>query len=189
MIKVAAGTRTVPPAVLGMVLFIASEIMFFGGLFAAYFSLRASQELWPPPGSPPPGLLLPGLLTAALVASSFTQHRAVSAAEVPTARRWLASTIALGAVFLGGQALEWRQLSVSGLTMGTNSYGTSFFTLTGAHGLHVAGGLLMLAATWLRLGSDSFDRSRRGTLEAITYYWHFVDAVWLVVFTALYVAV
>lgn len=187
--SVAAGTHKVPPLVLGMILFIASEIMFFGGLFAAYFSLRASQGVWPPAGSAVPGLLLPGVFTTALVASSFTQHRAVSAPDPAGARRWLAVTIALGAVFLGGQALEWRQLSAEGLTMASNSFGTSFFTLTGAHGLHVIGGLVMLAATWLRLGSNVFDRGRRGALEAITYYWHFVDAVWLVVFTALYVSV
>jgi cytochrome c oxidase subunit 3 len=171
-----------------MILFIASEVMFFGGLFAAYLSLRASAETWPPAGSPTPGILIPSLLTAVLVTSSVTQHRAAAAPDAPTARKWLGLTIALGALFIGGQGLEWAQLGNDGLTMGSSSFGTSFFTLTGAHGLHVVGGLGMLAATWVRIGSGPLGPRPRATLEGVTYYWHFVDLVWIVVFTTLYVA-
>ena len=186
-----ARTAKMPPAVVGMILFIASEVMFFGGLFTAYFSLRASEDVWPPPGSPIPGLLLAGIATAVLVASSITQHRAVAADEVPRARKWVAVTIALGVAFLGGQAWEWHQLSGEGLSIASSSFGTSFFTLTGAHGLHVIGGLVMLAGAWLRLGrkGPDPDPAGRGLLHAVTYYWHFVDVVWLVVFTALYLVV
>ena len=183
-----ASTHKSPPAVVGMILFITSEVMFFGGLFTAYFSLRAAEEIWPPDGSPVPGLLLPGLFTSILVASSVTQHRATATVDPAAARRWLALTIAMGAVFLGGQAWEWNQLSGEGLSIASSSFGTSFFTLTGAHGLHVIGGLVMLAGAWVRLGrtGPAPDPASRGLLHAVTYYWHFVDVVWLVVFTALY---
>ena len=184
-----APTYKAPPAVVGMILFITSEVMFFGGLFTAYFSLRAGEEVWPPDGSVVPGLLLPGLFTAVLVASSVTQHRAAAALDTSVARRWLAITIAFGAVFLGGQAWEWNQLSRDGLSIASSSFGTSFFTLTGAHGLHVIGGLVMLAGAWLRLGRGGAGPDRRGLLHAVTYYWHFVDAVWLIVFTALYLPI
>ena len=182
-------TPKVPPALLGMVLFIASEIMFFGGLGAAYFSLRTSEDVWPPAGAPVPGLAPAAVFTAVLVASSFTQHRAAHLAADPSvARRWILLTLGLGVVFLGGQAFEWSRLSQEGLSVGSSSYGTTFFTLTGAHGLHVIGGLIMLATTWLRLGRPGSEATHGG-LEAVTYYWHFVDAVWLVVFAALYVTV
>ena len=184
-----AGVGKVAPAALGMVLFIASEIMFFGGLFAAYFSLRAAQAQWPPEGSPRPGVTLASVATGLLVASSFTQHRASDATDSGTARKWMALTIALGTVFIGAQAWEWAQLRAEGLAIDSNAFGTTFFTLTGAHGIHVLGGLGMLAATWARLGAGGLGGNRRDTLQAVTYYWHFVDVVWLVVFTALYVAV
>jgi cytochrome c oxidase subunit 3 len=182
----ATETERVQPTVIGMTLFIASEIMFFGGLFAAYFSLRASEAQWPPEGAPAPALGTAAVFTGALIASSFTLHRA--AHDPGRARRWVGITLALGAIFLAGQAWEWSKLMDDGLSISSNSYGTTFFTLTGAHGLHVIGGLGMLAITLTRLGSPGAEATRGG-LEAVTYYWHFVDAVWLVVFTALYVAV
>lgn len=181
----APSTRTVPAPVMGMVLFITSEVMFFGGLFAAYFSLRADQAQWPPHGTPTPGLLLPLVFTGCLVASSFTQHRAAGTVGADGARRWLGVTIGLGTIFILGQAFEWRALMSEGLGISTNAYGTTFFTLTGAHGVHVLGGLGMLVATRSRLRSIP---DRRGMLEAATYYWHFVDLVWLVLFTALYLS-
>ena len=176
----------VPPAVIGMILFIASEIMFFGGLFAAYFSLRSSHSVWPPEGSPVPSVGPAAAATLCLVASSVTQHLAASAGargERDRARTWLAVTLGLGFVFLAAQAWEWWQLSSEGLGIASSAFGTTFFTLTGAHGLHVIGGLGLLATVRLRLGRDG-----DGPLEAATYYWHFVDVVWLVVFSALYLA-
>ena len=183
--------RKVAPATLGMILFIVSEVMFFGGLFAAYFSLRASQPTWPPAGTEAPGLILPLIATFALLSSSVTQHRSAAAGkegDAEVARRWLAITIALGAAFLVGQGWEWSRLGAEGVTLGSDAFGTTFFTLTGAHGLHVIGGLGMLATTWSRLGSGLHGR-RGATLEAVTYYWHFVDAVWIVVLSALYLSV
>jgi cytochrome c oxidase subunit III len=176
----------VPPALLGMVLFIVSEVMLFGGLFGAHFSTRARAVSWPPEGTPELGLAVPALCTILLLTSSVTQHYAVRAAPGGNARRWMTATVALGAAFITGQAWEWSQLTSEGLTIAANVYGTLFFTMTGAHGLHVLGGLMMLAATLVRLHPATGPRSGV-LLETTTYYWHFVDVVWVVLFVTLYI--
>ena len=179
-------SRTISSGVLGMLLFIASEAMFFAGLFAAYLSVRAEQAEWPPSGTPASGLLLPVVLTVILLSSSVTQHLAAGSRGAPR-RRWSSVTIGLGLVFLGGQAWEWRSLGAEGLSVASNLYGTVFFLITGAHGLHVIAGLVMLGA--LRLRADAAGRAvEQARIEAVTYYWHFVDAIWLLVFAALYVS-
>ena len=162
----------VPPSLLGMTLFVSSEVMFFGGLFAAYFMLRGAAGEWPPPDSVEASLLLPSLLTVCLLASSVTVH----------AGR-LGATIGLGALFLAGQAFEYWLLSGEGFAASSDVFATLFFTITGFHGLHVAIGLVMLTTVALRKG-----RYGEGPAEAVAYYWHFVDAVWVLVFLTLYVA-
>ncbi|HWC15209.1 MAG TPA: cytochrome c oxidase subunit 3 [Actinomycetota bacterium] len=174
--------KKVDPSVIGMILFITSEVMFFGGLLSAYFAARGGHEAWPPKGEVAPGLVWPAVFTAALLASSVTQHRALEAGTSRT-RRWVAATIVLGLVFLAGQAWEWTELRSEGLSISSGIFGTLFFTITGAHGLHVIGGLAMLGVVASRWAGDP----RRDHLEAATYYWHFVDVVWLVVFVSLYV--
>jgi cytochrome c oxidase subunit 3 len=154
-----------------MTLFVSSEVMFFGGLFAAYFMLRGAAGEWPPPGSVETSLVLPALLTVCLLASSVTVH----AGRV-------GATIALGALFLAGQAYDYAELSAQGLAASTDVFATLFFTITGFHGLHVAVGLVMLATVGLRR-----EQAAGGPAEAVAYYWHFVDAVWVLVFLTLYV--
>ena len=172
--------------VMGMALFIASEVLFFGALFAAYFSLRSAAGAWPPEGTPDIDRVAPALFTLVLVASSATQHRAahVVGRDRRAAARWTAATVALGLLFLGGQGWEWYRLGRAGLSLATDVYGTLFFTLTGAHGLHVAGGLVMLGASGMALTGRRSPRP--GVVDAVTLYWHFVDAVWLVLFATLY---
>lgn len=163
--------RRVPPSLLGMTLFVSSEVMFFGGLFASYFMLRGNASVWPPEGSIETSLVLPALLTVVLLASSVTVHAGK-----------LGPTIVLGMLFLGGQAYEYAELSSEGLAASTDVFATLFFTITGFHGLHLAVGVVMLATVWLRR-----DRYGAGPAEAVAYYWHFVDAVWVLVFLTLYV--
>ncbi|HYO60410.1 MAG TPA: heme-copper oxidase subunit III [Actinomycetota bacterium] len=158
-----------------MTLFVSSEVMFFGGLFAAYFMLRGTAAEWPPPGSVETSLVLPVLLTVCLLASSVTVH----------AGR-LGATIVLGLVFLAGQAYEYAELSHEGLAASTDVFATLFFTITGFHGLHVAAGLVMLTAVFLRRERYA-GSAGGGPVEAVSYYWHFVDAVWVLVFLTLYV--
>ena len=168
---------------LGMILFIASEVMFFGGLFAAYLSIRSGAGAWPPVGTPAPGLLVPSIATAVLVTSSIVLHRAAGSSGA-TRSRGLTLTIGLGALFLALQAYEWWELGREGLAMSTDGFGTMFLTVTGAHGLHVLGGLVMLTTMLRRVSAG---RPRAGTgVEAATYYWHFVDVVWIAVYVVVY---
>ncbi|MFN2588520.1 MAG: heme-copper oxidase subunit III [Actinomycetota bacterium] len=183
----AAAPARVPPSLLGMTLFVSSEVMFFGALFASYFLLRGTIEPWPPEGTLQTSLLFPSLLTACLLASSATVHAGVTAAESgrrDAAARWLGATIALGLAFLGGQAYEYSELAADGFAASSDVFSTMFFTITGFHGLHVAIGLVMLVTVLLRLGRWG---GRRGPAEAAAYYWHFVDGVWVLVFLTLYV--
>lgn len=169
---------------LGMLLFISSELMFFGGLFAAYFTIRGRAEVWPPQGTHLE-LVLPLLGTALLVASSVTMHLATSALERKSnTGAWLPATIGLGATFLVVQAVEYTQL---GFSVSDHAYGTLFYSLTGFHGLHVFGGVVALVLMWIRMGRGQLDADRPGGLIAASYYWHFVDVVWLLLFATLYV--
>ena len=177
--------RRVPPSLLGMTLFVSSEVMFFGALFASYFMLSDTTGPWPPDGALETSLALPSGLTICLLSSSATAHlgaAAIGAGDRRRAARFLAATIALGAAFLGGQLYEYAALAREGFAPSTDLFATLFFTLTGFHGLHVAAGLVMLVTVALRLG-----RYASGPVEAVTYYWHFVDAVWILVFLTLYV--
>jgi len=184
-VGVAEPRRGIRGPVLGMVLFITSEVMFFGGLFSAYLSTRARYPEWPPHGVEI-DRLIPSVLTVVLVASSVTAHRAVTAARAderrPAATALLA-TIALGVLFLGGQALEYARL---GFSLDDSAFTTVFFTLTGFHGLHVAAGIVILALALARVRSGSTPARTEAQVEAGSYYWHFVDAIWLVLFTIVY---
>ena len=181
----AAPRPRVPPTLLGMTLFVSSEVMFFAALFASYFLLRGTTTPWPPEGTIDTSLLLPLALTACLLASSATVHAGASAArsgDRAAAGRWLRLTIALGLVFLAGQIFEYSELAREGATLSTDVFSTLFFTITGFHGLHVAIGVVMLVTVFLRLG-----RYGAGHVEAVAYYWHFVDAGWVLVFLTMYV--
>lgn len=174
-----APAQPVSSVVLGMVLFISSEVMFFGGLFGAYFTLRSSATVWPPEGTPEIELGLPLVLTAMLLSSSITMHRAVHAASDADKRRWLAVTMLLGVLFLAGQAAEYAQAELS---IRTNVFTSLFVTMTGFHGLHVAGGVFAMSLAFGRLRR----RPAAGMTTAVGYYWHFVDVIWVVLFAVLY---
>ncbi|SRR6266542_5751310 len=179
----------ISPALLGMVLFIASEVMFFGGLFGAYFTLRSAAPEWPPPGTPELNPLYAGAITVALVSSSFTMQFGVWAVRRGDTRaliRWLIVTLILGAIFLGGQANEYRMLINEGLTLRSGVFGSTFFTLTGFHGAHVTGGAIFILIVLLRARSGQFTPARHDSVEMASYYWHFVDVVWIGLFSTIY---
>jgi cytochrome c oxidase subunit 3 len=177
-----------PTPLVGMLLFIASEVMFFGGLFATYFNARASVA--PEPWHPPPGghldLQLAVVLTAILVASSFTMQFGVWAirrGDVGKLRMWTAITLGLGILFLAGQLYDYSQL---GFGISDGVYGTVFYTLTGFHGAHVFGGAVGLTIILARAARSEFSRRNHIAVEAVSFYWHFVDVVWIVVFSTIY---
>ncbi len=162
----------------GTVVWLASELMFFSGLFAAYFTLRAQSPAWPPPGVEL-DTVAATLATILLVASSGTMQlgvKAVARGDRTAYLRWLAVTFVLGAVFVGAQARDWSRLKFS---IGSHAYGSAFYLMTGFHGLHVIGGLLAMMVMGGRAASPRFGADDLPSAEMLSYYWHFVDAVWI----------
>jgi cytochrome c oxidase subunit 3 len=187
-VQIAHGASGMSTALLGMLLFIASEVMFFGGLFAAYFNARASV----PPGAwepPHPGHLdfpLAAALTVVLVSSSLTMQLGVWAirrGDVGRLRMWTAATLVLGVLFVLGQLFDYSQL---GFGIGDGLFGTTFYTLTGFHGAHVFGGTVGLTIVLSRALRGQFSRRNHVAVEAVSIYWHFVDVVWIALFTTIY---
>jgi cytochrome c oxidase subunit 3 len=184
------GKKGLGNPVLGMLLFIVSEIMFFGGLFAAYFSLRTSSAAWPPEGNDAfliqEHVLFPSVLTLLLVISSLTCQIAVwriRRGDRVGMNRALMLTVILGVVFLIGQAYEYTQL---GFGVADGTFGGTFYILTGFHGAHVLGGVLMLGVCLYRGGLGQFSAQHHDMVEATSIYWHFVDVVWVLLFSLLY---
>ena len=176
-------------SLLGMVLFIASEVMFFGGLFGAYFTIRSAATQWPPEGTPHLETWYAAGLTTILVTSSVTMQFGVWAIRKNDQRRlilWLAVSLILGALFLAGQAYEYSTLIEEGMTLSSGVFGSTFYTLTGFHGAHVAGGAAFILIVLLRARSGQFTARYHDTVEMASYYSHFVDVVWLGLFSTIY---
>jgi cytochrome c oxidase subunit 3 len=177
--------------ILGMLLFITSEVMFFAGLFAAYFSSRAQNTPWPPTEFE--GILNPLSLilvaTIILISSSFTCQFAVWAIRRNDRTAFLRNigvTFVLGITFLLLQAYDYSLLFKDGMTMSSGPFGTTYFTLTGFHGAHVFGGVIMLGVVLYRGMAGQFSSRHHDMVEAASLYWHFVDVVWIVLFSILY---
>jgi cytochrome c oxidase subunit 3 len=171
----------------GTVVWLASELMFFSGLFAAYFTLRAlSTDEWPPHGVELQPVVA-GAFTAPLVASSGTIQLGVRALGRGDRRRfrvWVGATLVLAAVFLSNQAREYAEASFS---IGSHSYGSAFYLTTGFHGLHVLGGMLAMVVLLGRAANPRFGAEETPAVEVVSYYWHFVDVVWIALFATIYV--
>ncbi len=172
---------------LAMLLFVASEAVFFILLIVAYIVYHATS----PSGADPSRYLdVPrtAVFTACLIISSFTLRHA--GIRFRTGRRtqalaWLLATMALGATFLTGQGSEYVSLIREDVTISRDLFGTTFFTLTGFHGLHVFIGLIMLGTLFgLELKRAVTGRSQ--AVESVSIYWHFVDAVWMIIFPVVY---
>ncbi|HKY77040.1 MAG TPA: cytochrome c oxidase subunit 3 [Acidimicrobiia bacterium] len=177
--------RSLSPLSVGVVVWLASELMFFAGLFAAYFTIRAGAAGWPPEGVELPTART-ALATAVLVTSSATMHWAVASAGRGDRRqslRWLGLTVVLGLVFLGNQAWEYAEAPFS---ISSHAYGSLFYVMTGFHGLHVIGGLLFMGAVAAMIGGSGSRAPAGETVEVCGYYWHFVDVVWVAMFSTLY---
>ena len=177
--------QRITPLRFGTILFLASELMFFAGLFAAYFSLRAINDPWPPEAVEL-DMALPAVATVLLVSSSFTFVGAIKALERDdraSMHRWIAATIVLGAVFLGAQVFDWTRLDFA---VDTDAYGTIFYAMTGFHALHVLAGLLLLGVLLGRAAQGAYEAGDHSSAHAIGYYWHFVDVVWVVLFAVIY---
>jgi cytochrome c oxidase subunit I len=172
--------------------FIASESAFFLILIITYFFFNDATTASGPTASNALNVGRTGAFTACLLASSGTlwlSERCLDRKQHDAAARWLFLTIGLGAVFLVGQGSEYLGLYRRGITVATNLFATTFFTLTGFHGLHVTAGLVVLAIVFARALAGDFRRRHSTMLRAVALYWHFVDVVWLVVFSIVYLRV
>src|SRR5215212_6772355 len=172
---------------LGMLLFIISEVMLFGAFFTAYFFMRVvANDVWPAEGTHLPKLVA-GVNTAVLVSSSFTMHWALEGARRgnrAAMRAGLLTTFMLGLTFLTVQINEYVHL---GFAPHDHAQGTIFYSLTGLHGAHVFVGLtLLLFATLLAYRGPSTEKEHRG-VEIPGIYWHFVDIMWIIVYTTVYI--
>jgi heme/copper-type cytochrome/quinol oxidase subunit 3 len=173
---------------LGMALFVASEAFFFSLLILAYLyfqtasgGARVAQHQLDP--------FTTGAFSLCLIGSSLTIWLAGRSAKQGSNQRaamWVTVTVLLGIVFLAGQGMEWSRLLGSGVTIAQGLFGTTFFTLTGFHGLHVLIGLLALSIFVGLSFSSHGSAPKPATLEVLSLYWHFVDVVWIVIFSVIY---
>lgn len=177
------------PVAVGTIVWLGSEVMFFAGLFAIYFTLRStSPDLW---AEETQLLNVPYAFanTVILVLSSVTCQMGVFAAErgdVFGLRRWYTLTFAMGLFFVLGQGYEYLHLVEHGTTIPGSAYGTVFYLATGFHGLHVIGGLIAFLLLLARTKMSKFTPAQATAAIVVSYYWHFVDIVWIALFAVIY---
>ena len=186
----------------GTIVWLSSELMFFAALFAMYFTTRAVQgpSIWLE-STEVLNIPFAVLNTTVLVLSSVTCQFGVFAAERYQSRRtgsfiqvsqwgmreWFSLTFLMGGFFIAGQIYEYASLVTEGLTLSSNAYGSVFYLATGFHGLHVTGGLIAFLIVLLRVAkARRFTQSQATTAIVVSYYWHFVDVVWIALFSAIY---
>jgi cytochrome c oxidase subunit III len=168
--------------------FIASEVMFFTGLIVVYMVMRG-RSVTGPFAAQVLSVPLVAINTFVLLASSFTMVTALSAIQENDLRgfkRWLTATAILGLLFLSGQAFEFISLYNAGASLSSNMFGATFFTLTGFHGMHVFVGVLWIAFVLARASRGGVTQGNHLAVELVGLYWHFVDIVWIIIFTVVY---
>jgi cytochrome c oxidase subunit 3 len=186
----------------GTIVWLSSELMFFAALFAMYFTTRAVQgpEIWLE-STEMLNIPFAAFNTTVLVLSSVTCQFGVFAAERYQARRtaslinvkywgmreWFALTFLMGGFFIAGQIYEYASLVAEGLALSTNAYSSVFYLTTGFHGLHVTGGLIAFLIVLVRVAkARRFTQGQATTAIVVSYYWHFVDVVWIALFASIY---
>ena len=173
---------------LGIWTFIGSECLFFGALISTYLiyvSRTAGAEATPALFDIP----FTSVSTFILLMSSLGMVLALAAAQEGdwrTFRTWILGTALMGAIFLSGQVYEFSQFAREGMVLSVSPFTSAFFVLTGFHGIHVALGVVMLITLWTRSMVDDLGPSNVDTIENIGLYWHFVDIVWIIIFTVVY---
>jgi cytochrome c oxidase subunit III len=168
-----------------MVLFLTSELMFFAGLFAAYFTLRTIAAEWPPPDVE---LDMPLTIAATvmLTASSLSMHAGLTrlrSGGQSRMRLWVGVTFLLGSAFL---AVKLYEFATASFGIASHAYGSLWFTILGVHGIHLLVGLALLGVLVSRAARGAYERGETAGADAIGYYWHFVDVLWLAIFATIY---
>jgi len=177
---------------IGTIVWLSSELMFFAALFAMYFTLRSviGPGQWPPIDDPTHPVKLEvgfsAVTTTVLVLSSFTCQRGVFAAErgdVYRLRIWFVITFFMGAFFVTGQLVEYTR---NEFAIDSHAYGSAYYLTTGFHGLHVAGGLVAFLFVLARSTFGTFTPEKATSAIVVSYYWHFVDVVWIGLYATIY---
>jgi len=169
-------------------LFLATEVMFFSGLIGAYIVLRSAASSWPDPQARL-AVDITAFNTFVLITSSWLMVRAVFAAkrgDKGGTLRWLAATILCGSVFVGIQVYEYIQLYHEGALPRVDIFWSTFYVMTGFHGTHVIVGVLWLIAVWFKAARGGYTAKDSLGVELAGLYWHFVDLVWVLLFTIVY---
>jgi heme/copper-type cytochrome/quinol oxidase subunit 3 len=178
----------VSSGVVGMLIFIVTEVMFFGALISAYLVIRAGLDEWPPWGQPRLPVETTAINTLALLVSGLLMlysRKLMQKNKVSEGRKWLGFSILLGTFFLISQGYEWVQLIKYGLTVSSSVYGGLFYLIIGAHGLHIIGTLAFLTYAWKRLGAPVNPLTPEGLLP-VQLLWYFVVCVWPVLYVLVY---
>lgn len=186
-LTIPARRKAMPDAVLGMLFLVAAEVMFFSGLISAYIINRSGVEQWPPLNQPRLPILVTGINTIVLLLSGVFMWQFLYSREKiqQRAKKWLLMSIMLGATFLLVQGTEWANMLAAGMHTHSSVFSAFFYTIIGAHGVHVLAGLLLLVYAYrLHLQPASDETSEK--LQAFGIYWYFVVAVWPVLYVLVY---
>jgi cytochrome c oxidase subunit 3 len=174
------------PLVFGLVLFLASDLMIFGGFIAAYFNLRSLADVWPPPGvalDTASAAVGTGMLGASSATMLLVTHY-LARNKFTLSRLWLGVTILLGTSFV---LLSYHDWVANTFRIDSNAYGSLYYIMTGFHVCHVSAGVLALVILFGNMHKAAFQRDRRAGAEAIGFFWHFVFIIWLLIWGSIYV--
>jgi len=180
--------KLVPSSVLGMIMFVMSEMMFFGALISAFLIVKSGNIMWPPPGQPRLPIGLTAVNTLFLVGSGvlvYLSNKSLSRGDKLGAKKLLGYAILCALIFLGIQGYEWVNMLQHGLTMTSSTYGSFFFMIIGCHGLHVLGALLFLINIYRKFSLETF---RPESYWGGQVFWYFVVGVWPVLYVLVYLS-
>jgi cytochrome c oxidase subunit III len=178
-----------PLLAVGVMIWLGSELMFFSGLFAAYFTIRAHNVHWPLLAGEHLDYVQAGIFSVVLLVSSPTFQMGVWAQERGDRRRavqWVVTSFILGLGFLCNTLYEWHDFASHDHGPSLNAYWSLFFVMTGIHGLHVALGLVAMIFLLGRMKGPAGDPGETNVFQAVGYYWHFVDFMWIGIFSCLF---
>ncbi len=181
--------RFISNGMIAILMVIASEMMLFSGLIGSFLIFRLSAPFWPPPALPRLPIAVTWVNTFVLLASAATMYQAVRAIHQNRQRllrRWLGVTGVLGATFLAVQGSEWVRLVAHGLRLSSGTYGATFYTLIGCHGLHVTAAVIWLVCVAVTARLGRYNARNAGGVELCAVYWYFVCAIWPVLFVLVY---
>jgi heme/copper-type cytochrome/quinol oxidase subunit 3 len=176
---------------LGMLMLIAAETMLFTGLIGAFLVFRFGSVTWPPLDQPRLPIGITAVNTVILLLSGYTMYRAITAIGQGNQQRFingLLETTLLGVMFLSVQGSEWIRLIRYGFTLSDGTYGSTFYTLIGCHGLHVLGAIIWLLAVLVGARQGRYSAQNRTSVEICGMYWYFVVALWPFLFTLVYLS-